>query len=102
MYKLIVSELAHQDLDHIISYIAINLVNPIAATNFLDEIEKCYARLKDNPFLYGKCYDLRLEMKEYRKAIIKHYVLIYRVDEPEKTVKVLRFFYGAQDYAELI
>jgi plasmid stabilization system protein ParE len=41
MYKLIVTELAHQDLDKIVSYIAVELVNPIAATNFLDEVDKC-------------------------------------------------------------
>jgi len=42
MYRLVVSELAHRDLDNIVSYIAIQLANPIAAANFLDEVEKCY------------------------------------------------------------
>jgi plasmid stabilization system protein ParE len=41
MYRLVVSELAHRDLDNIVSYIAIQLANPIAATNFLDEVKKC-------------------------------------------------------------
>jgi len=35
MYKLIVTELAHQDLDNIVSYIAVQLANPAAASNFL-------------------------------------------------------------------
>jgi toxin ParE1/3/4 len=35
MYKLIVSELAHQDLDGIVYYVATELSNPIAARNFL-------------------------------------------------------------------
>ena len=49
MYKLVVSELAHRDLDNIVSYIAVQLANPIAATHFLDEVEKCYGYLKSNP-----------------------------------------------------
>jgi len=40
MYKLVVSESAHEDLDNIISYIAVHLANPMAATNFLSEVEK--------------------------------------------------------------
>lgn len=57
MYKLVVSELAHRDLDDIVSYIAIELGNPIAAANFLDEVEKCYSHLKNNPFIYERCHD---------------------------------------------
>jgi plasmid stabilization system protein ParE len=52
MYRLIISELAHNDLDNIISYVAVQLVNPNAAANFLDELEKCYSYLKTNPFIY--------------------------------------------------
>lgn len=41
MYRLIISELAHKDLDNIVSYIAVQLANPNAAANFLYELEKC-------------------------------------------------------------
>ncbi len=37
MYRLVVSELAHGDLDDIAAYIAIELANPIAAANFFDQ-----------------------------------------------------------------
>jgi len=72
MYRLIVSELADRDLDSIVSsivsYIAVQLANPTAAANFLDEVEKCYAFLKNNPFMYERCYDTYLEKKGYRKC----------------------------------
>lgn len=42
MYRLIVSELAHQDLDNIVSYIVVQLANSTAASDFLDEVDKCY------------------------------------------------------------
>lgn len=102
MYKLIISELAHTDLDNIVSYIAIELANPMAAANLLDEVEKCYAYLKNNPFIYEKCHDTFLEKKNYRKATIKNYVLVYMVDEANRSVIIYRFFYGAQDYVKLI
>lgn len=49
MYKLIVSKLAHEDLDNITSYITVQLENITAAANFLNEVEKCYGHLKSNP-----------------------------------------------------
>lgn len=49
--------------------------------------------------MYEACRDLRLRAKEYRKAVIRNYVLIYKVDEKNRTVLLLRFFYGKQDYA---
>lgn len=52
--------------------------------------------------MYSKCGDSRLEKEGYRKAVIKNYILVYKVGEIGKTVIVLRFFYGARDYAILI
>lgn len=92
MYKLIVTELAHRDLDNIASYIAVQLANSPAASDFFDKVDRCYGYLERNP----------MEKEGYRKAVIKNYILVYKVDEIGKTVIVLRFFYGARDYTKLI
>lgn len=102
MYRLVITELAHEDLDNIVSYIAVQLNNPVAAANFLDEVERCYGFLKSNPLIYERCHDVRLETEGYRKATINNYVLVYKVDETVKTVIIYRFFYGAQNYILLI
>jgi plasmid stabilization system protein ParE len=78
------------------------LANPEAASDFLDEVDRCYGYLKSKPVIYSKCNDSRLGKEGYRKAVIKSYVLIYKVDEVGKRVIVLRFFYGARDYAKLL
>ena len=102
MYKLFITELAHQDLGHIISYIAVKLSNPKAAGDFLDEVTACYGFLKSTPKMYERCQDRRLGEEGYRKAVIKNYVLVYKISEESKTVSIMRFFYGAQDYTKLI
>ena len=102
MYKLIISALAHDDLRNIISYIATTLCAPEAATRFSDEVKKCYGQLKNNPMIYALCNNARLNKEGYRRAVIKKYVLIYKVDEAEKIVKIYRLFYGAQDYVNKI
>ena len=102
MYKLLVSDLAHQDLNNIVSYIAVQLANPKAAGDFLDEVDTCYGFLKNNPMMYEKCQDKRLGKEGYHKALIKNYVLVYRINEAAQIVNIMRFFYGAQDYMKLI
>lgn len=102
MYKLKISELAHKDLNKIVSYIVVQLANLKAASDFLDEVEKCYDYIRNNPMMYVECQDMRLKEEGYRKISIKNYVLIYKINEISKTVNILRFFYGAQDYAKLI
>ena len=102
MYKLVVTKIAHDDLNRIVTYIAVHLANPTAATSFLEQVEKCYNNLKENPFMYEGCRDARLTKEGYRKASLKGYVLIYKVDEQTKKVIIYRFFYGAQDYLKLI
>ena len=101
-YKLIETPLAQQDLDAILSYLALALENPAAATSFANEVEKCYTALEQMPYLYEQCRDPQLSAKGYRKAVIKHYLLIYRVDEDQKIVYLLRFFYGRQNYEKLL
>jgi toxin ParE1/3/4 len=102
MYRLVVTELAHIDLDSIVAYIAIELANSTATVDLLNEVEKCYGQLKSNPLIYARCHDPRLEKEGYRRATIKNYVLVYKVDEASKTVVIYRFFYGAQNYVALI
>ena len=102
MYKLIVTEAAHQDLDNIVAYISVQLSNPKSAGEFANAVTACHGFLKNNPVMYERCQDGRLRQEGYRKAVIKNYVLVYKVNEASQTVSIMRCFYGAQDYTKLI
>lgn len=101
-YKLFVSKEAYKDIDDIVNYIAIELVNKVAAANFLDEVEESYRRLVNNPYIYSLCTDSRLSKDGYRKIVIKNYLILYRIQEQEKSVIVVRVIYGGRNYTELI
>ena len=102
MYNLDITDHAEDDLDKILSYISNVLNAPKAASDFADKVYDCYDRLEDNPYIYEECRDARLKKEKYRRAVIGNYVLLFRIHEDEKKVIVHRFFYGAQDYANLI
>ena len=102
MYRLDISEHAEQDLERIISYIAEKLAAPKAAASFSDAVQGCFDNLENNPYMYEQCRDPKLSKDGYRRAVIKNYVMVYRVDEEGKVVAVHRFFYGRQDYVNMI
>lgn len=72
-YKIMMTELATQDLDSIVAYIAYSLANPSAAAAFVDEVEDCYSGLAKMPLMYELCRDSRLHALGYHKAVIKNY-----------------------------
>lgn len=101
-YKIYATSLAMQDLDSIINYISEELCNPTAASSFLDVVDKCYDNLERMPLMFEQCNNPRLRDMGYRRAVIKNYIMVYRIEETERTVYILRFFYGAQEYEKLI
>jgi len=102
MYNLIVTDHAEQDLTSIISYITEKLTAPIAAEDFADAVSECYDFLESNPYIYEQCRDDKLKREGYRRAVIKNYILIYKINEGSKEVIVHRFFFGRQNYVSLI
>jgi len=99
-YKLIVSKDVHFDIDGIVNYMVNKLQNQTAAVDFLDDVEKSYKNIIQNPMMYSSCDDER--MKGYRKIPIKNYLILYSVDEKQKTVTVIRIIYGGRNYVELV
>lgn len=54
-YKIESTPSADQDLDSIISYLIKEIGSTNAASDFLDEVDACYARLVKMPFMYEMC-----------------------------------------------
>ena len=98
VYNLIITERANELLDSCVNYMIYKLLNRQAAKHFLDEIEKIYVRLEDNPFQFSDSKDPYLKSKGYREAIIPEmdYKLIFRIDE--KSVYVVGIFHDLEDY----
>jgi toxin ParE1/3/4 len=102
IYKLVVSKEADEDIEDIVLYIVSELNNPSAASAFLDDVEKSYNNIVEKPAMYSLCNDYRLRNGGYRKIVIKNYLILYRINEDDKMVIVVRVVYGGRNYSELI
>ncbi|NLV21019.1 MAG: type II toxin-antitoxin system RelE/ParE family toxin [Syntrophomonadaceae bacterium] len=101
-FQLKITPAAANDLDQIYYYITNILVAPQAADNLLDDIETAILSLCDFPYRYQYSHNEVLRNKGYRKLAIHKYVMLYSVDEENKTVIVMRVFYGAMDYEKYV
>ncbi len=101
-YKVVQTDLFQQDLEGVIRYIALALDNKSAATALLDAMDQCFDDLGRTPLMYEVCRDLHLRELGYRRAVIRSYIMVYKVDDAARQVTVLRLFHGKQDYENLI
>ena len=98
MYKVVISPSANADLFNALKYIAYELENPSAAEKLADGVDRCYAALEEMPAALELCRDPVLRRLGYRRYPIDNYIVIFRVVEKAKEVRVVHFFHMTQDY----
>lgn len=102
MYKLEVLPVAKEDMVEIVGYISRNLMNPHAADKLADELFAAMEKIAEFPYAYPAYVPIRPLLFEYRKLTVKNYLMLYRVDEREKTVTVSRVIYAKRDYGRFL
>lgn len=101
-YSLKFTPKAGEDLEQIYIYISEKLFAEISARNLLENIEQSIMRLRDFPYSCSIVSDEHLKSRDYRKLIIKNYIVFYLVDDAKKQVVVMRIVYGSQNYQQFL
>lgn len=101
-FQFRLTEKANADLDDTISYIAVELANPKAASDFMDKLgaaidEACLLPESGSPVVN----DL-LGGWEVRKKIIGNYIMYYWPDLTEKIIYVLRIVYEGRNMDDIL
>ncbi|BAY27453.1 hypothetical protein NIES2100_72770 [Calothrix sp. NIES-2100] len=101
-YRLIVKDLATQDLRQLANYILVN-GNADVAVKFLNAAEVTFEQLVKTPGM-GKVTQLvvsRLgEIRQWRIKDFQDYLIFYRIQDT--TIEILRVFHGARDLADVL
>lgn len=98
MYKLEVLPVAKQDMVEAVRYISENLANPIAANTLAEELFNAMESVAEFPYANSAYSPIRPLQYEYRKLMVKNYLILYWVDEQSKTVTIARVVYAKRDY----
>ena len=102
MYQLEFLPIARQDMTDIARYISHELYNPTAAEKLADEMIDTAERLADFPHINAIHQTIRPLKYEYRRLVVKNYIMFYWIDEKEKRVTIARVIYSRRDYEKLL
>lgn len=102
MYKLEVLPVAKEDMVEIVGNISKDLKNPAAANTLSDALFAAMESVTEFPYANPAYVPIRPLRFEYRKLMVKNYLMLYRVDEQKKTVTVSRVIYAKRDYGRFL
>ena len=98
-YKL--TQKADADVDNIVSYIAMELANPKAASDFLDKLNDAIEEAREFPESGSLVINEYLPVTNVRKKYVGNYIMFYLPDFSTKTIYVLRIIYGKRNIKEI-
>jgi len=102
MYRLSYNPRAKKDIDKILKYIAEDLFNPTAAIKLASEMVDSAEKLKDFPYI-NPIYKSYSPLKhEYRKLIVKNYIMFYYINEKLKHISIARVLYAGMNYEKIL
>lgn len=102
MYNVVFLPVAKQDLVEIISYVSEKLGNPGSAERLAVSLIEAAEALAAFPYANPVYFPIRPLGHEYRKLLVGNYLLLYCVDEAEKTVTIYRAVYARRSYEKLL
>ena len=102
MYQLDYLPITRQDMTEIARYISHELGNPTAADRLAQEMIEAAERLREFPYLNALHYTIKPLNYEYRKQIVRNYIMFYRVEEEEKRVTIAKVIYARRNYNDLL
>ena len=93
---------ADADLDDIVGYIAVELANPKAATDFVDKLQGAIEEARSFPESGSLVVNEFVPNTEVRKKLVGNYIMYYLLDSDEKMIFILRIVYGRRNMDEIL
>ncbi len=93
---------ADADLDDIVGYIAVELANPKAVSDFLDKLQEAIEEARAFPESGSLVINEFVPNTKIRKKLTGNYIMYYLPDSAEKMIFVLRIVYGRRNMDEIL
>ena len=101
-FSVEISELAEEQYDSILSYLANVKRNPQAVNGVIDDFDHAVELLERMADTFGYCQDERLRVNGFHKIHLKsyRYLLVYRVNGSKVVIEGM--YHELQDYENAI
>lgn len=101
-YDFLLTQTALQDLDEILEYISVQLLNPDAAVGFADAFESKIDDLCRTPELGRPVDNEFVRRDDIRLAHVKNYLVYYIADNDNETITVLRVVLNKRNQDDIV
>ena len=101
-YRVIISDLAQQDIRNTATYIRDELLEPELAENNTEAILDGIFTLESMPARVPLVRDERLTNMQIRGLLIKNYTVFFRINENQKLVEVVRVLYAKRNWQAIL
>ncbi len=98
MYNLEYLPVAVKDMVEIVRYISMELQNPAAADRIAGKLIEAGESLKSFPYAHPAYAPIRPLKHEYRKMVVKNYLMFYWINEQSRIITVARVIYVKRDW----
>lgn len=101
-FDYFLTEIAEADIDEVFEYIATDLANPDAASNFADELEEKLDALCMTPKSGRLVENEFLKRDDVRRILVGNFIAYYIIDDEKKQIVVLRVVYSRRDQSKIL
>ena len=99
-YQLKIFPLARLDMEQIFEHISVELCNPTAAIDQINDFEKAFENVCAFPESCPYINNEYVKDKSLRKLIVNNYIAFYRIRNDE--IQVVRVLYGMRNYESFL
>lgn len=101
-FRYHLSHKAETDLDDIVSYIAVELANPQAASDFVDELVHVINEARDYPDSGAIVSNEYLPEITMRKKLVGNYIMYYLPVPDERMIYIVRIVYSKRNMDDIL
>lgn len=102
LYKVEFTEESIEEMIEIYEYISNKLKEDKIAKRLISEVNNRILDLAHSPELYMKIGKTDKRNKEYRRMVVKNYVVLYTIDYSQEKVFISHIVYGRRNYLNFI
>lgn len=97
-YSIKLTEEFIEEIDDICDYISINLKAVDAANRLREKVIYNILLLERTPRMFAEIDKIDKTERQYRRIVVNNYVILYTIDDKNKTIYIAHIYYGGRNY----
>ena len=99
-YEIVISETCLEEIEESCDYIEKVLKAEQASNRLREKVMYNVLLLEESPKMHPAIEKINKTERQYRRIVVNNYVILYTIDEKEKTIYIAHIYYGGRNYID--